>query len=44
LTPRLEDVRFIAFDGIGHDVHIEAPDQLAEAISTFVRETSTTSD
>ena len=25
--------------GVGHDVHVEAPDQLADGIETFVRDT-----
>jgi pimeloyl-ACP methyl ester carboxylesterase len=44
LTPRLHDARFLAVAGVGHDVHIEAGDQLAEAIETFVRETPTGRD
>lgn len=41
LTARLDDTRFLAFTGVGHDVHIEAPDQLAEAIEAFVGDTPT---
>lgn len=41
LTPRMADARFLAFEGIGHDVHIEEPDRLAEAIMSFAREPST---
>jgi len=32
--------RFVTIEGIGHDVHIEAPDRLAREIETFVRETA----
>ncbi len=38
LTPRLRDARFVAVEGVGHDVHIEAPDVLVEAIERFVAE------
>jgi len=41
LTARLHDARFLSFAGVGHDVHIEAPDRLAEAIEAFVRDTPT---
>lgn len=36
LSPRLEDTRFLPVDGVGHDVHIEAPEILIEAIERFV--------
>ena len=36
LTPRLRQVRFVAVEGIGHDVHVEAPETLAAAIEDFV--------
>jgi pimeloyl-ACP methyl ester carboxylesterase len=39
LTSRLRDSRFLGFEGVGHDVHIEAPDRLAGAIEDFVRGT-----
>ena len=39
LTPRLGDARFLPIVGVGHDVHIEAPNELADAIETFVRDT-----
>ncbi|MBW2386245.1 MAG: alpha/beta hydrolase [Deltaproteobacteria bacterium] len=41
LTLRLHDAQFLAVEGVGHDVHIEAGDQLAEAIQAFARETPT---
>lgn len=41
LNARLRDARFLAIPGVGHDVHIEAPNQLAEAIDTFVRDNPT---
>ena len=30
LTPRLADARFVAVEGASHDVHVDAPDRLAE--------------
>ncbi len=36
LTSRLVDSRFVAIDGSGHDVHIDAPDRLAEEVAAFV--------
>lgn len=36
LGSRIADARFVAVAGVGHDVHIEAPDRLAEAIQNFV--------
>jgi pimeloyl-ACP methyl ester carboxylesterase len=39
LTRRLRDARFVAVEGAGHDVHIDAPDELAAAIEAFERET-----
>lgn len=36
LTPRLRDSRFVAVEGVGHDVHVEAPDRLAEEVAAFV--------
>ena len=39
LSSRLEETRFAAFEGVGHDVHVEAPARLAETIDRFVRET-----
>lgn len=38
LTPRLRDARLVAFEGVGHDVHIERPEELAEVIEGFVAE------
>jgi pimeloyl-ACP methyl ester carboxylesterase len=35
LTPRLRDARFVAVEGAGHDVHIDAPDELVAAIEAF---------
>ncbi len=35
LSPRLSDSRFLPVEGVGHDVHIEAPAVLAEAIDAF---------
>ncbi len=40
LTPRLGSARFLPIVGVGHDVHIEAPNELAAAIETFVRNTA----
>jgi 2-hydroxymuconate-semialdehyde hydrolase len=37
LSERIEDGRFLTLPEIGHDVHIEAPAELAEAIRTFIR-------
>ncbi|MBW2243457.1 MAG: alpha/beta hydrolase [Deltaproteobacteria bacterium] len=39
LTARLLDARFLTFPGVGHDVHIEAPEPLAEAIAAFIADT-----
>ena len=36
LSPRLADTRFVAFEGADHSIHIEAPDQWADEVSTFV--------
>ena len=36
LTKRLRDARFIAVNGSSHDVHIDAPDRLAQAVAAFV--------
>jgi pimeloyl-ACP methyl ester carboxylesterase len=36
LTSRLVDARFVAIDGSGHDVHIDAPDRLAEEVAAFI--------
>jgi pimeloyl-ACP methyl ester carboxylesterase len=36
LTPRLRDARLLAVEGVGHDVHIEAPEVLVDAIERFV--------
>lgn len=36
LTPRLRDVSFVAVDGVGHDVHVEAPEQLAQSVERFI--------
>jgi pimeloyl-ACP methyl ester carboxylesterase len=36
LTSRLVDARFVAIDGSGHDVHIDAPDRWVEEVATFV--------
>lgn len=36
LSARLRDTRFVAVDGSSHDVHIDAPDRLAEEVATFV--------
>jgi len=36
LGARLKDARFVAIDGSSHDVHIDAPDRLAEAVTAFV--------
>jgi pimeloyl-ACP methyl ester carboxylesterase len=35
LTSRLDDARFVAVDGSSHDVHIDAPDQLAQEVTAF---------
>jgi pimeloyl-ACP methyl ester carboxylesterase len=42
LTPRLRDARFVAVEGAGHDVHIDAPDELVSAIEAFELATSST--
>jgi pimeloyl-ACP methyl ester carboxylesterase len=39
LTSRLRDARFVAVEGAGHDVHIDAPDELVTAIEAFELET-----
>ncbi len=36
LTPRLADARFVAVKGASHDVHVDAPDRLAEEVAAFV--------
>jgi len=36
LTPRLADARFVAVEGASHDVHVDAPDRLAEEVTAFV--------
>jgi 2-hydroxymuconate-semialdehyde hydrolase len=36
LTPRLRDARLLAVEGVGHDVHIEAPEVLVDAIEAFI--------
>ena len=36
LSSRLADTRFVAFEGSDHFIHIEAPDQWADEVSTFV--------
>jgi pimeloyl-ACP methyl ester carboxylesterase len=36
LTARLPDARFVAIEGSSHDVHIDAPEQLAEEVAAFV--------
>jgi 2-hydroxymuconate-semialdehyde hydrolase len=36
LRARLSDTRFVAVDGSSHDVHIDAPDRLAEEVTFFV--------
>lgn len=36
LTSRLRDSRFVAIDGSSHDVHVDAPDRLAEEVAAFV--------
>jgi len=36
LSPRLGESHFLPVEGVGHDVHVEAPVQLAEAIEEFV--------
>jgi 2-hydroxymuconate-semialdehyde hydrolase len=38
LTRRFRDVRFVAIEGSSHDVHIDAPDALVDAIEAFERE------
>ncbi len=37
LTPRLRDPRFVVIEGASHDVHIDAPDRLAQEIEAFAR-------
>lgn len=39
LTPRLGDVRFVEVEGVGHDVHVQAPERLVRTIEGFMRET-----
>ena len=36
LTPRLKDARFVLVEGASHDVHVDAPDRLAEEIEAFL--------
>ena len=36
LSSRLADTRFVAIEGSDHHIHIEAPDQWVEAVTTFV--------
>jgi len=36
LTPRLADARFVLVEGSSHDVHVDAPDRLAEEIEAFL--------
>ena len=36
LSSRLTDTRFVAFEGSDHSIHIEAPDQWTDEVSTFV--------
>ena len=36
LSSRMADTRFVAFEGSYHFIHIEAPDQWADEVSTFV--------
>ena len=36
LSSRLADTRFVAIEGSDHHVHIDAPDQWAEEVATFV--------
>jgi 2-hydroxymuconate-semialdehyde hydrolase len=44
LSPRLEAFRFAAIEGVGHDVHIEAPSRLAASIERFIDDTSASAD
>ncbi len=37
LGERIGDSRWVPFEGIGHDVHVEAPERLAEVIEVFIR-------
>jgi 2-hydroxymuconate-semialdehyde hydrolase len=39
LSSRIQETRFVAVAGVGHDVHVEAPARLAEAIENFVEGT-----
>jgi pimeloyl-ACP methyl ester carboxylesterase len=41
LSSRLDEARFAAIEGVGHDVHVEAPARLAETIERFVRDSPT---
>lgn len=36
LTERLPNARFVTIEGASHDVHIDAPDQLADEVAAFV--------
>ncbi len=36
LSARLADTRFVAIDGSGHFIHIDAPDRWAEEVAAFV--------
>ena len=38
LSSRLADTRFVVFEASDHFIHIEAPDQWAEEVSTFVED------
>jgi pimeloyl-ACP methyl ester carboxylesterase len=38
LSSRLADTRFVGFEGSDHFIHIEAPDQWAAEVSTFVED------
>jgi pimeloyl-ACP methyl ester carboxylesterase len=39
ISPRLPDTRFVAIEGASHDVHIDAPEALVDAIEKFETET-----
>jgi 2-hydroxymuconate-semialdehyde hydrolase len=40
LTPRLRDTRFVLVAGASHDVHVDAPERVAEEISAFAAQLS----